>query len=443
VARAWRRGTCTTRTDVHLAFANNKEVTSVRATTLLSTILGMKHTRVAAVAFDEEGVIADVAPTTTLPRCSGCSCRVRKVYDGRTRFWRHLDLAGMRLRLRYRLRRVDCPRCGVRVEVIPWAEPDSWFTRDFEEHTAYLAQTTDKTTVVKMMRVAWNTVGEIARRVVDRLGPRDLLDGLKQIGIDELSYRRHHEYVTVVLDHVKKRIVWARPGKDAATLAEFFKELGTERCKQLEAVTIDMSAAYIKAVTEASSQAKIIFDRFHVQRLAHDAVDEVRRAEVRQSKGTEEAKVLKRTRFLLHKNPWNLTHLEGEKLAQLQRTNKPIYRAYLLKEGLAGILDGLDVDVARVKLSDWIGWAARSRLEPFKKLARTVKQHFEGILAYIPLRLNNGRTEGMNGKIRTITRRSYGFHSASNLIALIFLCCSGISLLPVLKLPTKAVASTP
>jgi transposase len=423
--------------------ANDKEVTSVRATTLLAAVLGMKHVRVESVAFDEQGVVADVAPTTTIPRCSGCGCRVDKGYDERQRYWRHLDLAGMRLLLRYKIRRVECPRCGVRVELVPWAEGDSWFTRDFEEHTAYLAQTTDKTTVVNMMRIAWATVGNIARRVVDRFRPGDPLDGLKQIGIDELSYRRHHEYVTVVIDHVAQRVVWARPGKDAATLAEFFKELGTERCKQLEAVTIDMSAAYIKAVTEASAQATIIFDRFHVQRLAHDAVDEVRRAEVRESKGTEAAKVLKRTRFILHKNPWNLTNLEGEKLAQLQRTNKPIYRAYLLKEGLAGILDGLDVDVARVKLRDWIGWATRSRLAPFQKLARTVNDHFDGILAYIPLRLSNGRTEGMNGKIRTITRRSYGFHSASNLIALIFLCCSGISLLPVLKLPAKAVAATP
>jgi transposase len=432
-----------TRTDVHLlAVANDKEVTPVRATTLLSTILGMKHTRVEAVAFDEQGVVADVAPTTTLPRCSGCFCRVDKGYDARQRCWRHLDLAGMRVVLRYKLRRVDCPRCGVRIELVPWAEPDSWFTRDFEEHTAYLAQTTDKTTVVSTMRVAWRTVGDIARRVVDRVQRGDPLDGLKQIGVDELSYRRHHEYITVVIDHVAKRVVWARPGKDAATLGEFFKELGPERCKQLEAVTIDMSGAYIKAVTEASPQATMIFDRFHVQRLAQEAVDEVRRAEVRESRGTEEAKVLKRTRFILLKNPWNLTNLEGEKLAELQRTNKPIYRAYMLKEGLAGILDGLDVDVARTKLGEWIRWAGRSRLEPFKKLARTVKAHFEGILAYIPLRLNNGRTEGMNGKIRTITRRSYGFHSASNLIALIFLCCSGISLLPVLKVPPAKTAVT-
>ena len=447
MALGWRRKgwTCTTRTDVHLAVANDKEDTPVCATTLLSTILGMKQTRVEAVAFDERGVVVDVAPTTTIPRCSGCFCRVDKGYDARQRSWRHLDLAGMRVVLRYELRRVDCPRCGVRIELVPWAEPDSWFTRDFEEHTAYLAQTTDKTTVVNTMRVAWRTVGEIARRVVDRVQRGDPLDGLKQIGVDELSYRRHHEYITVVIDHIAKRVVWARPGKDAATLGEFFKEFGPERCKQLEAVTIDMSGAYIKAVTEASPQATMIFDRFHVQRLAQDAVDAVRRAEVRESRGTEEAKVLKRTRFILLKNPWNLTNLEGQKLAELQRTNKPIYRAYMLKEGLAGILDGLDVDVARIKLGEWLGWASRSRLEPFEELARTVKAHFEGILAYIPLRLNNGRTEGMNGKIRTITRRSYGFHSASNLIALIFLCCSGISLLPVLKLPpTKtAVTSTP
>src|SRR5271166_2607973 len=187
--------------------SHNKEVTSVRASTLLSTILGMKHTRVEAVAFDELGVVADVAPTTSIPRCSGCFCRVDEVYDGRPRYWRHLDLAGMRLVLRYRLRRVDCPRCGVRVELVPWAEPGSWFTRDFEEHTAYLAQTTDKTTVVNMMRVAWRTVGEIARRVVDRFRPGDALDGLRLIGVDELSFLRHHKYITVVIDHVAQRVV--------------------------------------------------------------------------------------------------------------------------------------------------------------------------------------------------------------------------------------------
>jgi transposase len=398
----------------------------------------MKYTIVKAVSFDAEGIVADVAPTTTVARCAGCGCRVGSVYDARLRRWRHLDLAGMRLMLRYRLRRVDCDRCGVIIEMVPWAEPYSWFTRDFEEHVAYLAQACDKSAIVSMMRIAWRTVGTILERVVPRFRPSDPLDGLTHIGIDELSYRRHHKYVTVVIDHVAKRVVWAREGKDADTLREFFKELGPQRCAKLEAVTIDMSEAYLKAVTEASHEAKVIFDRFHVQRLAHNALDEVRRTEVRELKGTEEGKSLKRMRFILQKRLWNLDTIESQKLAALQRTNGPTYRASLLKESLAEILDELDVDAARLKLHEWTAWAARSRLAPFKRLAGTIKKHFDRILAYIPERLSNGRTEGTNGKIRAITRRSYGFHSASSLIAMIFLCCSGIALLPVLRfLPTR------
>jgi transposase len=293
------------------------------------------------------------------------------------------------------------------------------------------------------MRVAWRTVGAIVARVVDRYRPGDALDGLTRIGVDELSYRKHHTYVTVVIDHVNERVVWARPGKSADTLGEFFKELGPERSEKLESVTMDMSAAYIAAVKAAVPEVQVIFDRFHVQRLAHDALDEVRRAEVRASESAEEGRAVKRTRFILHKNPWNLTNLEKEKLTEVRRVNGPIYRAYLLKETLAEILDGRQINVARTKLTEWVSWAAHSHLKPFEKLARTVKGHFEGILAYVQTRLSNGRTEGMNGKIRTITRRSFGFHSASNLIGLIYLCCSGISLLPVLKLAPSPRAAAP
>jgi transposase len=348
----------------------------------------------------------------------------------------------MRFKLRYAIRRADCPRCGVIVERVPWADPGSCFTHDFEEQVAYLAQKTDKTTIVDTLRVAWRTVGAIVARVVERYRPGEPLDGLTRIGVDELSFRKHHSYVTVVIDHMSERVVWVRPGKSADTLGEFFKELGPERCEKLESVTMDMSPAYIAAVKAAVPAVQVIFDRFHVQRLAHDALDEVRRAEVRASESVEEGRALKRTRFILHKNPWNLTNMENQKLTEVQRVNGPLYRAYLMKETLAEILDGRDVDVARTKLTEWISWAAHSHLKPFEKLARTVKGHFEGILAYVETRLSNGRTEGMNGKIRTITRRSFGFHSASSLIGLIYLCCSGISLLPVLKfVPIKTAVA--
>lgn len=403
----------------------------MRITTLLRSLLGLEGIRVLDVTFDEEGLVVDVAPTWRRARCSECGQRCPGYDRDRGRRWRHLDVAGMVLHLRYDTRRVDCPRCGVRVEQVPWAETSSWFTRPFEDHVGYLAQRCDKTTVSDMMRIAWATVGTIIERVVARRQRRDGLDGLTHIGVDELSYRRHHEYITVVVDHGRGHVVWAQPGKNADTLKAFFNELGPERCAKLEAVTIDMSGAYIKAVTDCSPQAQIIFDRFHVQRLVQDAVDEVRRDEVRAAVSNEERKELKGTRWALLKSFWNLSLFDANRLATLQRDNKRLYRAYLLKEAMVRVLDCRAEWLAKQKLDEWVRWARRSRLAPFKRVAATIREHAEGILAYVRSGLSNGRTEGLNGKARTITRRSYGFHSAHGLIALLKLCCGGIHLYPV------------
>ena len=403
----------------------------MRITSLLRTLLGLEGTRVRDVQFDGGGLVADVAPTWQRPRCSECGRKCAGYDRIRGRRWRHLDLAGMTLHLRYDTRRVDCPDCGVKVEQLPWAETSSWFTRPFEDHVGYVAQRCDKTTVAAMMRVAWDTVGAIIQRVVARHRDRDLLDGLTHIGVDELSYRRHHEYITVVVDHTRGHVVWAKPGKNADTLKAFFDELGTTRCAKLEAVTIDMSGAYIKAVTECSPQAQIVFDRFHVQRMVQDAVDEVRRDEVRAAVSVDEKKQLKGTRWPLLKSFWNLSLFDSNRLSSLQRDNKRLYRAYLLKEAMVGVLDCRYEALARQKLDEWVRWARRSRLEPFKRVAATVRIHADGILAYVRSGLSNGRTEGLNGKARTLTRRSYGFHSAHGLIGLLMLCCSGIQLEPV------------
>ena len=403
----------------------------MRITSLLRTLLGLEGTRVCDVQFDDGGLVADVAPTWQRPRCSECGRKCAGYDRMRGRRWRHLDLAGMTLHLRYDTRRVDCPDCGVKVEQLPWAETSSWFTRPFEDHVGYVAQRCDKTTVGATMRVAWETVGAIIQRVVARHRDRDLLDGLTHIGVDELSYRRHHEYITVVVDHTRGHVVWAKPGKNADTLKAFFDELGTKRCAKLEAVTIDMSGAYIKAVTECSPQAQIVFDRFHVQRMVQDAVDEVRRDEVRAAISADEKKQLKGTRWPLLKSFWNLSLFDSNRLSSLQRDNKRLYRAYLLKEAMVGVLDCRHEWLARKKLDEWVRWARRSRLEPFKRVATTVRDHADGILAYVRSGLSNGRTEGLNGKARTLTRRSYGFHSAHGLIGLLMLCCSGIHLEPV------------
>jgi transposase len=407
----------------------------MRATTLLKTVFGIKCTRVTAVSFSDEGLVCDVAPTTCVARCGSCGCRVHDVYDRRERRWRHLDLGGMKTELRYAIRRVDCPRCGVTTELVPWARHASSFTDAFEQTAAFLAQACASTVVSEMMRVAWRTVGAIIRRVVDRVAPSDRLAGLTHIGIDELSYRKHHEYVTIVVDHLSGNVVWAHPGKNADTLRKFFAELGKERSTLLQAVTIDMSAAYRAAVEEHAVNAKIIFDRFHVQRLAHTALDEVRRAEVRAIEEPEDRKALKHSRFALQKNPWNLTAIERGKLIEVERTNRTLYRAYLLKESLAAILDRRQPEVAREKMTEWISWASHSGIAPFAKVARTIAGHLDGIIAYVASGLSNGRSEGLNGKARTITRRAYGFHDAWSLIGMLFLCCSGIRLTPARTFP--------
>lgn len=408
----------------------------MRATTLLRRQLALKRTRVTGFEFTETGIEIDVAPMTRVPYCSACLRRTPRVYDHRARTWRHLDFAGMTVTLRYRHRRVDCRACGgIRAELVPWADAGARFTRDFEDQAAYFAQVMDRTAASRLLRVAWRTVGQIIERVVARVGPADRLDGLEYVGIDELSYRRHHKYITCVVDHVEAKVVWAAEGKNAATVDAFFAALGPERAAKLKGVTIDMSGAYIDAVERGAPQAQIIFDRFHVQRLAQDAVDQVRRDQVRLLAGSAEATPLKKTRWALLKNPWNLSAVEGDKLAEVQRTNRPLYRAYLLKETLAEIFSRRQVGVAREKFVAWCGWAARSRLSPFKKLARTIRRHLDGILAFIATGLSNGPTEGLNGKIRTLTRRAYGFHSARSLIGLIFLCCTGLTLHPVVKSP--------
>lgn len=151
--------------------------------------------------------------------------------------------------------------------------------------------------------------------------------------------------------------------------------------------------------------------------------------------GSDDAKALKKTRWALLKSPWNLTDGEHDKLADVQRVNRPLFRAYLLKESLAAIFERHQVHVARDKLLEWCRWAARSRLPPFKKVAATIRRHLDGVLAFIATGLSNGLIEGLNGKVRTITRRAYGFHSAASLISFIFLCCTGLVLHPVFKTP--------
>jgi transposase len=409
----------------------------MRVTTVFRRLLGVTKMYVKQVAFTEGGgVDIEVRPTWRKSRCGKCGEQALR-YDRRpTRRWRHLPWGRSSVSLVYAPWRVDCRKCGVRVEQVPWAEQGSRFTHALEEMAAYLAQITDRTQVSRQLGISWESVAAIVERVVHRRLDPERFTGLRRIGIDEFSYRKRHHYLTVVVDHERRRVVWAGEGRSAQALAPFFELLGAAGCAAIEIVTIDLCAAYIKAVRENLPEAEIVFDRFHVQRLASAAVDEVRRSIVRElAAEPEKAKAVKGTRFVLLKNPWNLSRKQRSKLAEIQETNRRLYRAYLLKETLAKALDYLQPRRAERALDEWLSWASRSRLKPFVKAARTIRKHRSGILAYIKSRLTNGLVEGLNNKIRLIARRAYGFHSHQALTGMIFLSCGGIQLDP--PLPTR------
>lgn len=377
-------------------------------------------------------VVVDVKSRRRRFRCGKCDrkCFRRHGTQEKLRTWRHLGLFGVRVMLRATVQRVVCNRCGVRTSRVPWSRTGSLFTRQFEDEVAWFLQHTDQTATAEYFGISWVTAGKIAERVVAEKLDGSLLSDLHFIGVDEISYGRPKKFLTVVVDHERGRVVWAAEGKSSETLGRFFDELGSERCAGLEVVSMDMSAAYIKSVTERIPNAEIVFDRFHVVRLILDALDEVRREQMRELEG-DERKVVKKSRFPLLKNPWNLTRKDKRKLSSIQQTNRPLYRAYLLKESFQDIYSSRSVVEADAKFADWYAWARRSLLKPFVKVAETLRNHWTGIRRFIELRISNGPVEGYNSKIRMISHRAFGFHSAHALIAMIMLLCSGISLVPL------------
>lgn len=413
----------------------NEEESPVRITTVLRRVLAVTQMFVKHVQFSVTGALTvSVVPSWRRSRCGTCGRKAPRYDRQPVRGWRHLPWGRTPVWLRYAPWRVSCRHCGVRVERVSWAVGSSAFTAPFEELTAYLAQVTDRTTVSRLTGISWQAVGSIVERVVARCLDAGRFDELTRIGIDEFSYRKRHHYLTVVVDHDRRRVVWAGEGRSARTLQAFFDRLGPDGCARIALVTADLAASYQQAVRARVPHARVVFDRFHVERLATDALDEVRRSEQR-GLAPGRAKALKGMRYPLLKHPARLKPVEARRLAALRRENRALDRAYELKEYLATILEQAPAAEAPALLDEWVGWAARSRLRPFIRVARTIRKHAAGILGYLDTRMTNGPVEGINNKLRVVARRAYGFHTPAALISMLFLCCGGIELAP--PLPTR------
>jgi transposase len=407
----------------------------MRVSTAFNRLLQVPGASVVAVSFEREGVVVALRRRARRLVCPRCGCVGRTGYDRRERRrWRHLDLGSTRCYLECELRRFRCPGCArVVTEAVAWARPRARFTRDFEDVVAWLAQQTAFSVISRLLRVTWRSVAAIVRRVVAGELSRRRLSDLYLAGVDEVSYRRGQRYLTLVADHRDGAVVWAGKGRGAATLERFFDQLGEAETKKLRAVSIDMSGGYKKAVAARAPAATVCFDPFHVVALANKALDQLRRALWNlQGKSKGGGAFVKGTRWALLKDPAALTEAQQGALAFLAKLNSPLYRGYLLKEQLRALYKPESRAHAPALLDAWLKAAARSKLKPFVKLARTLREHRDGILNAIRLGLSNSRLEGLASRIRLISHRSFGFHSAEPLIALIHLCCGRITV----SLPT-------
>jgi len=430
----------------------------VRDVSLWRALLGVdKRTVIEDVELGDGGnehagaevVIAHVRPRRgARGRCGRCG-RKAPWYDrgeGRRR-WRGLDWGTVRVWLEADAPRVNCPEHGPTVVRVPWARHGAGHTFGFDDTVAWLAVACSKTAVCELMRIAWRTVGAIVARVwadVDKTVDR--FANLRRIGIDEISYKRHHKYLTIVVDHDTGTLIWAAAGRDTKTLRRFFDALGAERCKLITHVSADAADWIAEVVTERCPGAIRCADPFHVVAWATEALDAERRrawndaralarSEPKRGPGRprknsapppahERVRKLKGARYALWKNPEDLTDRQTAKLAWIAKTDTRLYRAYLLKEGLRHVFS-VKGEEGKQALDRWISWARRCRIPVFVELAGRIVRHRQAIDAALDHGLSQGLIESTNTKIRVLTRVAFGFHSAEALIALAMLALGG------------------
>ena len=411
----------------------------MRASTVFNRLLRLRGVNVVDVEWTETTAMVTVRLRRRGLVCPHCGFATRVAHDVRPGLssWRHLDVGVWRVEVRARLRRLSCPDHGVVVEGVPFARPGAHLTSDFDDLLGWLATRMDKAATARLCRVSWRTVGRACERVVAGGLDPGRLDGLVRIGVDEISWRKHHRYLTLVVDHDRARVVWGAAGKDSATLDRFFDELGTQRSTAIQAVSMDLGPAFLKSVTAPghAPQAIVCADPFHLVKMVGDALDEVRRdlwQQLRRLPDDRYARDFKGARWALLKNPEDLTATRAAQLAKIKRTRGGIWRAYEMKEQFRAVFAGdLQPAEAIVLLDRWTARASRSRLDSFVKAAKTMRQRRPIIVNALEAGISNGRVEGLNTKVRLLIRRGYGFHSAEAALALVMLACGPIDL----KLP--------
>ena len=364
----------------------------------------------------ETALLIEIFPRrNSRPICSGCG-RGGPGYDRlEARLFEFVPLWGFPVFFVYLMRRVDCRRCGVKVESVPWAEGKQTVTRAYMQFLAGWARRMSWQEVADVFRTSWGKGFRSVEWIVGwGLAHRDL-SGVTSIGVDEILWRRGHKYLTVVyqIDRQSKRLLWVGQDRTVKTLLRFFQQFGEERAAQLAFVCSDMWKPYLKVIAKKASAALHVLDRFHIVQHMNKAIDKVRAAEARDMKAAGLEPVLKHSRWCLLKRPQNRTDKQDIKLADLLQYNLRTVRSFLLKEDFQFFWEYTAPYWAGQFMDAWCRRTMRSRIEPMKKVARMLRSHRELLLNWFRAKkqISGGIVEGFNNKAKVTTRKAYGFRT--------------------------------
>lgn len=386
----------------------------------------------------------EVSCAGSLQSCPACGAATQPVHDRLRRSWRHLDFFQFEAWLHAEVPRVACGSCGKTTQlVVPWARPGSGFTAAFEALALALCRELPVRQAAALLRCNDKQLWRRIEFYVGQARALERFDGVQIVGIDETSLRRGQNYITVVHDLDAKRLLFATEGRDHKTVLDFVADLKAHGGDPaaVRHVCMDMSAAYTKGVGMALPDAAISFDRFHVVAMAIDAMDQVRRAEMRDTPaavnaalGGTDRKTLKGLMWGMRKNPsgWNTGQLHA--MHWLQHSTLKSARAWRLKMGLREVYAQArfhnSTEQAGADLKRWLSWAQRCRLDPFRTLARTIKDRFAAVARGMTEHRSNAFVEAMNGLLQQAKRAARGFRTSQNFIAVAYLRLSKLKHLP-------------
>ena len=381
------------------------------STSLLYHAFGIRGYQYTRTDYQDGHVIFSIYQESHTCRCSVCGSPEVKSRGHVERRFRTVPIGSKTTIVALPIPRVECPTCGVVRQVeVSFADPRRTYTKAFERYALELSRSMTIQDVAHHLDVGWDLIKEIQKRDLSRRFAKPKLKHLKRIAIDEIAVAKGHRYLTVVMDLESGAVVFVGDGKGADALKPFWKRLRPSRAK-IEAVAMDMSAAYRSAVSTHLPEAKIVFDHFHVVKLFNEKLSDLRRAMYREATEVMHKEVLKGTRWLLLKNPENLDAKKDEKkrLEEALALNKPLATAYYMKEDLRRFWEQPGKWFATTFLDGWIRRAEASGIKILQQMGKTLAAHRSGLLAYYDAMITSGPMEGTNNKIKTMKRQAYGF----------------------------------